>query len=289
MQQQRQLSCLKRKQREDDDDDEMTLSSIHHQRVQKTPKILEEEEESRMIQKQSTFIDIIGDDDDVKKEEEEGRKKKIKLLKDLLQFHKNVKVYSVPSWLNKEESSALFDQLMTCVKFRIDVFKIYGKECTSPRGTASFGNPGTAYRFSGVEHRSVPLNDPTSPYYDHYLKQQQQQQDDDDERKNYWPPFLYSLLIRLERWFTTFFLPVLNEKKKNSSHHDDDDDEEDTAIRFDYVLINYYANGNNYIGYHSDDERDLKKNGIIASLSLGASRDFCFQMKKSMYVCMSII
>lgn len=52
---------------------------------------------------------------------------------------------------------------------------------------------------------------------------------------------------------------------------------EQTNIDFNYILVNYYENGNNYIGYHHDDVRDLEpigKEHIIASLSFGATRDF---------------
>ncbi len=40
------------------------------------------------------------------------------------------------------------------------------------------------------------------------------------------------------------------------------------------VLCNYYRNGHDYIGPHSDDEKDLIENNIIASLSFGSDRFF---------------
>ena len=43
---------------------------------------------------------------------------------------------------------------------------------------------------------------------------------------------------------------------------------------FNFVLINRYDNGESYIGYHSDDEKSLENNSIIASFSVGQSRDF---------------
>lgn len=49
--------------------------------------------------------------------------------------------------------------------------------------------------------------------------------------------------------------------------------------QFNFVLINRYENGNQYIGAHSDDERDLKDNYAIAGFSLGAERDILFQAK----------
>lgn len=47
-----------------------------------------------------------------------------------------------------------------------------------------------------------------------------------------------------------------------------------------FVLINYYEDGNSYIGWHADDERDLASFAIV-SLSLGASRDFIFRKKSA--------
>lgn len=44
--------------------------------------------------------------------------------------------------------------------------------------------------------------------------------------------------------------------------------------RYTSVLANYYRDGNDSIGAHSDDEKDLAKDSIIASLSLGAERFF---------------
>ena len=45
-----------------------------------------------------------------------------------------------------------------------------------------------------------------------------------------------------------------------------------------YVLVNKYVDGNHYIGWHSDKERDLDKSYPIVSLSLGARRDFCLRL-----------
>ena len=52
-------------------------------------------------------------------------------------------------------------------------------------------------------------------------------------------------------------------------------------------LLNLYHDGNEGMGWHSDDEKDLKKDGAIASLSLGADRKFGFkhkQDKQSLYL-----
>jgi hypothetical protein len=44
-----------------------------------------------------------------------------------------------------------------------------------------------------------------------------------------------------------------------------------------FVLVNYYRNGGDSIGWHQDDEADLGPHPMILSLSLGAKRDFQFR------------
>lgn len=46
-------------------------------------------------------------------------------------------------------------------------------------------------------------------------------------------------------------------------------------------LLNLYHDGNEGMAWHSDAEKDLKKNGAIASLSFGANRKFSFKHKAS--------
>lgn len=50
--------------------------------------------------------------------------------------------------------------------------------------------------------------------------------------------------------------------------------EKATSATFNCVLINLYRNGSDSNGWHSDNEPELGKNPIIASLSLGTSRRF---------------
>jgi len=49
---------------------------------------------------------------------------------------------------------------------------------------------------------------------------------------------------------------------------------------FDSVLLNYYRNEQDSMGFHSDDEAELGPDPVIASLSLGASRDFVFKHRQ---------
>ena len=50
--------------------------------------------------------------------------------------------------------------------------------------------------------------------------------------------------------------------------------ENDINAQFNYVLANRYRNGNDHVGWHSDDERDMGMFPTIASVSLGATRKF---------------
>ncbi|MGI0488051.1 alpha-ketoglutarate-dependent dioxygenase AlkB family protein [Pantanalinema rosaneae CENA516] len=47
-----------------------------------------------------------------------------------------------------------------------------------------------------------------------------------------------------------------------------------TDVRFNSVLLNLYRDGNDSMGWHSDDEPELGKNPVIGSLSLGGTRRF---------------
>ncbi len=52
-------------------------------------------------------------------------------------------------------------------------------------------------------------------------------------------------------------------------------------VDFNGCLLNFYRNGNDRMGWHSDNEKELEPEGVIASLSLGASRDFFLRHKKN--------
>ena len=55
--------------------------------------------------------------------------------------------------------------------------------------------------------------------------------------------------------------------------------EERTGETFNSCLLNLYHSGEEGMAWHSDAEKELKKNGAIASLSLGAARKFSFKHK----------
>lgn len=57
--------------------------------------------------------------------------------------------------------------------------------------------------------------------------------------------------------------------------------EDTSGESFNSCLVNLYHDGSEGMAYHSDGEKDLKKDGAIASLSLGAERKLSFKHKES--------
>lgn len=57
--------------------------------------------------------------------------------------------------------------------------------------------------------------------------------------------------------------------------------EKESGETYNACLMNLYHDGSEGMAWHSDGEKELKKNGAIGSLSLGAERKFSFKNKKS--------
>ena len=54
-----------------------------------------------------------------------------------------------------------------------------------------------------------------------------------------------------------------------------------TGSAFNSVLLNYYRDHHDSVGFHSDDEPELGPRPVIASLSLGEERNFILKHKRS--------
>lgn len=57
--------------------------------------------------------------------------------------------------------------------------------------------------------------------------------------------------------------------------------EEKAGETFNSCLLNLYHTGEEGMAWHSDGEKDLKKNGAIGSMSFGAERKFMFKHKQT--------
>ena len=54
-----------------------------------------------------------------------------------------------------------------------------------------------------------------------------------------------------------------------------------TETKFNSCLLNLYHDGNEGLAWHNDDEKVLRRNGTIASLSFGAERKFSLKHTKT--------
>lgn len=84
-------------------------------------------------------------------------------------------------------------------------------------------------------------------------------------------PFEYSYSNTVKKALT--WTEVLGKLKKIA--------ESKTGETYNSCLLNLYHTGEEGMAWHSDGEKDLKKNGAIASLSFGAERKFAFKHKQT--------
>jgi alkylated DNA repair dioxygenase AlkB len=60
-----------------------------------------------------------------------------------------------------------------------------------------------------------------------------------------------------------------------------EDIEKASGHTFNSVLVTYYRDGNDHVTWHADDEPELGESPVIASLSLGVTREFQYRHKDS--------
>lgn len=84
-----------------------------------------------------------------------------------------------------------------------------------------------------------------------------------DNNKSY----KYSGILMSPLPWSSVLLSIKNELEKNLKYE------------FNSVLLNLYRDGNDTVGWHSDDEPELGLKPIIASISLGEEREFLFRSK----------
>jgi alkylated DNA repair dioxygenase AlkB len=53
-----------------------------------------------------------------------------------------------------------------------------------------------------------------------------------------------------------------------------------SGYRYNSVLLNLYRDGRDGMGWHADDESELGRDPVIASVSLGATRRFCLRHRR---------
>ncbi|QEM11907.1 alpha-ketoglutarate-dependent dioxygenase AlkB family protein [Mucilaginibacter rubeus] len=88
--------------------------------------------------------------------------------------------------------------------------------------------------------------------------------------------YVYSGVVNVPVRFSPLLLDIKQAAERQSGH------------RFNTALLNYYRDGNDSMGWHSDDETELGGNPVIASVSFGASRVFQFKHKRDKHARVSI-
>ncbi|MFT5657094.1 MAG: alkylated DNA repair dioxygenase AlkB [Gammaproteobacteria bacterium] len=81
--------------------------------------------------------------------------------------------------------------------------------------------------------------------------------------------YIYSKVTRSALYWTNDLLDLKNKVEIASGE------------TFNSCLLNLYHSGEEGMAWHSDSEKQLQKNAAIASVSLGAERQFCFKHKKT--------
>ncbi|MBB6128279.1 alpha-ketoglutarate-dependent dioxygenase AlkB family protein [Mucilaginibacter lappiensis] len=80
--------------------------------------------------------------------------------------------------------------------------------------------------------------------------------------------YTYSGVVNIPLPFT----PLLRKIKEAA--------EQQCNKQFNSALLNFYRNGGDSMGWHSDNEKELSGNPVIASASFGATRTFQFKHKQ---------
>lgn len=135
----------------------------------------------------------------------------------------DAEVYYLPELPLLASATSILRSLIDETPWRAESIVVWGKKFLQPRLIAWYGDPGSAYTYSGIHLDPMP-----------------------------WTKTLRDIKVKVE---------AVSEESFNS------------------VLLNYYRDHRDSMGLHSDDEPELGKRPIIASLSLGEERTLIFKHK----------
>ena len=124
-------------------------------------------------------------------------------------------------------------------------------------------------------------NSETSNILFNTLRKEIQWQQDDIKLfgKTYKQPRLTALYAENEKPYSYSNITMYPESFFKELEQVKSDIEEKIAHKFTTCLANLYRTGNDSNGWHSDNEKELGHNPVIASLSLGATRSFQLKHK----------
>ncbi len=155
----------------------------------------------------------------------------------------DAKMVFIPQFFTPSVSDQILANLTQNMDWQQGEITLFGKKILEPRLTAWYGDEGKTYTYSGKKQE--PL---------------------------LWNETLLSIKTDIEktvRQTYADFLDIKNTPSVSSVH---------TSI-FNSVLCNFYRNGNDSMGFHADNERELGENPLIASVNFGESRRFLLRRK----------
>jgi alkylated DNA repair dioxygenase AlkB len=146
-------------------------------------------------------------------------------------------------------SDAFLTQLSAELAWKQGEITIFGKKIAEPRLTAWYGDAGKNYTYSGK--LQAPLM---------------------------WHNALILIKNNVEKLINSALNKPIN-SELNQQLNSELNKELMSAFNFNSVLCNYYRNGQDSMGFHSDNEKELGQNPIIASINFGESRRFIFRRR----------
>jgi alkylated DNA repair dioxygenase AlkB len=142
-------------------------------------------------------------------------------------------------------SNAFLAQLSAELAWKQGIITIFGKKIIEPRLTAWYGDAGKNYTYSG--------------------KLQE-------------PLMWHNALILIKNDVEKTIAEQLN-NSFNSELKSELNTQLNTTFNFNSVLCNYYRDGQDSMGFHADNEKELGLNPVIASVNFGESRRFIFRRR----------
>ena len=145
-----------------------------------------------------------------------------------------------PHFIAKAESTEILETMERLVEYQSaeeSSVLVFGKRHLLKRKQTAFGDPGTSYKFCGKE-------------------------------------------VRAKEWSKcAVLLDIKDRIHKHLARDRNERNDEEFVLRntFNFVLLNRYNDGTEKMGFHRDNEPDIKSDSSIAAMSFGAERDIIFK------------
>jgi alkylated DNA repair dioxygenase AlkB len=158
----------------------------------------------------------------------------------------NAEMIFIEHFFTPAEADTIFQSLIEKLAWEQGEITMFGKKILEPRLTAWYGDEGKSYTYSGKKQEPNAWVEPLIT-----LKNKVSDTCIKEETLKGGPSVPKAIGVSQDSIFKGF----------NS------------------VLANFYRNGTDSMGYHSDDEKELGINPVIASVNFGESRRFQFRHK----------